>query len=140
MADRLAKVARANQLGGEEGAQIIQYGRKALRAQQVVGVLAAEGCTLEILPKIDGLGDGQSSDSQAAIRRNLVHMLAVALNLEIAPGLITDLGWQKENLLEILIRLFCDKLFAAVHVGMPRRYIAHEDDLPMLRGRDRKSV
>lgn len=134
-AERLARVATASPLGGEEGARILQHGRKALRAQQVVGVLAAEGCTLEILPKIDGLGDGTSAESQAEIRRNLVHMLAVALDLDIASGRIADLGWQRENLLEVLIRLFANKLVEAVHRGMPRRYVGHEEDLPMLRGR-----
>lgn len=135
IADRIAQAAKASTLGGEDGARIIQHGAKSIRAQQVVGVIAADGCTLEILPKIDGLGDGQSSLSQAAIRKNLVNMLAVVLDLEIASGRITELGWQNENLLEVLIRLFCDKLFDAVHRGMPRRYIPYEADLPMLRGR-----
>ncbi|MBY6014699.1 McrC family protein [Qipengyuania gaetbuli] len=134
-ADRLASVARANPLGGEEGARILQHGRTSLRAQQVVGVIAAEDCTLEILPKIDGLGDGDSAASQAQIRRNLVHMLAVALDLDIASGQMARLGWQDENLLEVLIRLFCDRLFEAVHLGLPRRYVAMEEDIPTLRGR-----
>ena len=135
IADRIAQAAQSSSLGGEDGARIIQHGAKFIRAQQVVGVLAADGCTLEILPKIDGLGDGQSSVSQAAIRKNLVKMLAVVLDLEIASGRITELGWQQDNLLEVLIRLFCNKLFDAVHRGMPRRYIPCEEDLPMLRGR-----
>jgi 5-methylcytosine-specific restriction enzyme subunit McrC len=134
-ADRIAAVARANPLGGEEGARILQHGRTALRAQQVVGVIAAQDCTLEILPKIDGLGDGDSAVSQAQIRRNLVHMLAVALDLDIAAGQMARLGWQDENLLEVLIRLFCDRLFEAVHLGLPRRYVAMEEDVPALRGR-----
>jgi 5-methylcytosine-specific restriction enzyme subunit McrC len=62
-------------------------------------------------------------------------MLATALDLEISAGLLTDVGWQRENLLEILIRLFVDKLFVQVHRGLPRRYVAHEADLPALRGR-----
>ncbi|MEN3972312.1 restriction endonuclease [Sphingomicrobium sp. XHP0235] len=134
-ADRIAAVARANPLGGEEGARILQHGRNALRAQQVVGVIAAQDCTLEILPKIDGLGDGDSAAGQAHIRRNLVHMLAVALDLDIAAGQMARLGWQDENLLEVLIRLFCDRLFEAVHLGLPRRYVAMEEDIPTLRGR-----
>jgi 5-methylcytosine-specific restriction enzyme subunit McrC len=48
---------------------------------------------------------------------------------------ITNLGSQRYDLLEILIRLFCDRLFEAVHRGLTRRYIASEDDLPVLRGR-----
>jgi 5-methylcytosine-specific restriction enzyme subunit McrC len=134
-ADRIAAVAKASSLGGERGARIIQHGRTFLKAQQVVGVIAADDCALEILPKIDGLGDGTSEASQAQIRRNLVHMLAVALDLDIAVGRLAHLGWQNENLLEILIRLFCEKLFEAVHLGLPRRYVGHEEDLPKLRGR-----
>ena len=135
IADRIAQTAKASSLGGEDGARIIQHAAKSIRAQQVVGVIAADGCTLEILPKIDGLGDGQSPVIQAAIRKNLINMLAVVLDLEIASGRITELGWQQDNLLEVLIRLFCNKLFDAVHRGMPRRYIPCEEDLPMLRGR-----
>jgi 5-methylcytosine-specific restriction enzyme subunit McrC len=129
-ADRLAAIAKTSPLGGEGGARILQHGRHSLRAAQVVGIIAARDCTLEILPKIDGLeGD------DARTRRNLVHMLAAALDLEIAPGALTDVGWQRENLLEILIRLFANKLFAEVHRGLPRRYVEQQDDLPSLRGR-----
>jgi 5-methylcytosine-specific restriction enzyme subunit McrC len=96
----------------------------------VVGIVAARDCTLEILPKIDGL-----EHNEGQTRTNLVHMLATALELDISPGALTDVGWQKENLLEILIRLFTDKLFGEVHRGLPRRYVAHEADLPALRGR-----
>ena len=132
MADRLVAVARRTRLGGDDGARILHHGRTAIRAGQVVGVLAAPGCTLEILPKIDGLGDAESPRS---LRRELVHMLAVALDLDVDAGTPTDLGVQNENVLEVLIRLFCTKLFAAVHRGLPRRYIQHEADLPALRGR-----
>lgn len=132
MADRLVAVARRASLGGEDGARILHHGRTAIRAGQVVGVLAAPGCTLEILPKIDGLGDPANPTS---LRRELVHMLAVALDLEVDAGTFTDLGVQNENVLEVLIRLFCNKLFAAVHRGLPRRYIQHQADLPTLRGR-----
>src|SRR3546814_5177432 len=61
-------------------------------------------------------------------------MLAVALDLRIDLGKVTDLAWQRETLLEILIRVFCDKLTAALRKGMPRRYVGHDDDLPTLRG------
>lgn len=70
-----------------------------------------------------------------SIRRRLVHMLAVALDLKIDAGQVTTLDWQRETLLEILIRLFSEKLVDAMRQGMPRRYIEHADDLPLLRGR-----
>jgi 5-methylcytosine-specific restriction enzyme subunit McrC len=62
-------------------------------------------------------------------------MLAVALDVEIDVGQITALDWQRETLLEILIRLFSEKLFDAVRQGMPRHYVQQADDLPTLRGR-----
>jgi 5-methylcytosine-specific restriction enzyme subunit McrC len=133
-ADRLMAVARASPLGGKDGGRILVHGRRTLGARQVVGVLAADGVSLEILPKIDVPGaDGAAAHGQ--IRQRLVHMLAVAMDLDIAAGTMTELGWQKETLLEILIGLFARKLADEVRKGMPRRYLAHEDDLTALRGR-----
>lgn len=133
-ADRLMAVARTSPLGGKDGGRILTHGRRALTARQIVGVLAADGVVLEILPKIDVPGlDGLAAHGQ--IRQRLVHMLAVALDLDIAAGAMTELSWQKETLLEILIGLFTRKLADEVRKGMPRRYLAHEDDLTALRGR-----
>ena len=133
-ADRLMAVARASPLGGRDGGRILTHGRRGVTARQIVGVLAADGVTLEILPKIDVPGaEGRAAHGQ--IRKRLVHMLAVALDIDIAAGPVTALGWQKETLLEILIGLFARKLADEVRKGMPRRYLAHEDDLTALRGR-----
>ena len=128
-ADRLIEVARNTRIGGEDGERILINGVRKLRAQQVVGVLAAEGITLEILPKIDG------ADDDAATRHSLVRMLAAVHDLTIASGAMADLSWQRHDLLEILIHLFCDKLFEVLHRGLPRRYVGHEEDLATLRGR-----
>lgn len=134
-ADRLADLARRSPFAGKGGSGVLEHGRRALRARGVVGILAAKDCSLEILPKID-VASGESADLQnAASRKCLIHMLAVALNLKLDPGSITNLAWQRETLLEILIRIFCDKLTEAVRKGMPRRYLEEEDDLPALRGR-----
>lgn len=133
-ADRIASVAAASSLAGRSGGRVLEHGRQGLRAQGVVGVIVADDCVLEILPKIDF--PGQEGDQAAgSIRRRLVHMLAVVLNLEIDAGQITALDWQRETLLEILIRLFSQKLVDALRQGMPRRYLEHNDDLPTLRGR-----
>jgi len=134
-ADRIAAVAAASPLAGRGGGGVLEHGRKGLRARGVVGVIAADGCALEILPKIDVPGAGNTTAQLGAIRKRLVHMLAVALDIRIAAGDITDHDYQRETLLEILIRLFSEKLVEALRQGMPRHYCSHADDLPALRGR-----
>lgn len=133
-ADRLAGLAARSAFAGRGGSGVLEHGRNALRARGVVGILAAGDASLEILPKID-VAPGETPDHEnAAIRKRLVHMLAVALDLKIDLGVITDLAWQRETLLEILIRIFCDKLTETLRKGMPRRYVGREEDLPTLRG------
>jgi 5-methylcytosine-specific restriction enzyme subunit McrC len=134
LAGRIAAVARQSPLAGRAENGILEHGRKALRARGVVGVVAAEGCALEILPKIDVPGHSEQ-ETNGNIRRRMVHMLAVAMDLQIDAGQITALDWQRETLLEILIKLFSEKLAEALRRGMPRRYVTHTDDLPVLRGR-----
>lgn len=90
-------------------------------------VLAVPGRTLEILPKIDGKND--------AVRNALVRMLVVAHDLRVADGALAGMERQLHDLLELLIRLFAARLLAAVRRGLPRRYIACEEDLRLLRGR-----
>jgi 5-methylcytosine-specific restriction enzyme subunit McrC len=132
VADRIAAVAASSPLAGRGGGGVLEHGRKGLRARGVVGVVAAEGCAIEILPKIDFPGE-DGAEVTGSIRRRLVHMLTVALDLKIEAGQVTTLDWQRETLLEILIRLFSEKLVDAVRQGMPRRYVEHADDLPVLR-------
>src|SRR5258706_5713730 len=88
-ADRLAALAKASPLSGQ-GDGVLEHGRNALRARGVVGVLAAEGCSLEILPKIDVAAEGGGKVQNAGIRRRLVHMLAVALGMQIDVGVTTE--------------------------------------------------
>ncbi|WP_457579568.1 McrC family protein [Ensifer adhaerens] len=133
-ANRLAALAARSAFAGRGGNGVLEHGRHALRARGVVGILAAGDVSLEILPKID-VAPGETLDHQnAVIRKRLVHMLAVALDLKIDLGVITDLAWQRETLLEILIRIFCNKLTEALRKGMPRRYVTRDEDLSILRG------
>lgn len=99
-----------------------------LSAQQYVGATQVGALTVEVLPKIEGIAD-------TTIRRNLVAMLSVALDLEISEGDVAKVATQNHGILEVLIRLFCDKLFAQVHRGLVRRYEGREENLPLLRGK-----
>jgi len=134
-AERLAAVAARSPLGGPDGSNILTLTHKALVAGQVVGVIVADGCRLEVLPKLDQAPAGPEADERPALRLQLVHMLATILDFDIAAGENAGLAWQRESLLEILIGLFLDALVDAVRQGLPRQYLQHEDDLPRLRGR-----
>ena len=62
-------------------------------------------------------------------------MLAVAHDLPVAAGALAALDTQRRDLLELIIRLFTEQLLAAVQRGLPRRYVAREDNLRLLRGK-----
>ena len=134
-ADRLAAQARASVFSGRGGEGVLEHGRKGLRARGVVGVIATPGCQLEILPKIEGARDNGVAVDNVTLRNRLIDMLAVAWDIRIDTGAIAQLGWQRNTLLELLIRLYCSKLVDAVRQGIPQQYTDHEDDLPTLRGR-----
>ncbi len=131
-ANALLDAARAHRCGGREGTAILNDHYRHLTAGQIVGVLAAPGCSLEILPKVDPLAPDEKTPD---VRRRLVQMLDVALGLGLSDGGAAPIVRQSETLLDVLVRIFADKLLAEVRRGLPRRYIQCEDDLPALRGR-----
>jgi 5-methylcytosine-specific restriction enzyme subunit McrC len=110
------------------GFEVFKYvNSKTLSAQHYVGAFQFGPHTIEILPKIEG-------SSQNA-RHNLIGMLTVAIGVDISEGEAARLSTQSESILEILIRLFCDKLFIQVHRGLIRRYEGREENLSVLRGK-----
>lgn len=131
-AEALVAAARMHPLGGEDGSGIVSDHRHYLRARQMVGVLAAPGCSLEILPKVDPEAPAEDAPT---VRRRLIALLDLALGLDIGDGAATAMARGAENLLEILIRIFAERLLAETRRGLPRHYLVFEDDLPALRGR-----
>ena len=130
-ANALLQAARSHPLANRSGTNILVDHYNEIRVRQVVGVLAAPGCSLEILPKIDST----SNESDETIRARLVSMLDVALGLKLGDGQNLAMARQKETLLDILIRLFADRLLAEARRGLPRTYMAQEENLAALRGR-----
>lgn len=130
-ANALLTAARAHPLSNQHGTNILIDRHSEIIAGQMVGVIAAPGCSLEILPKIDA----EAVEPEATIRHGLVRMLDVALGLELGDGQAAAMARQTATLLDILIRLFADRLLAEARRGLPRGYLAQEDDLPALRGR-----
>ena len=132
-ADQIAAEARKSQFSGRSGKGVLEHGRKGLRARGIVGVIATPNCQLEILPKIESSNENEVDD--ATLRCRLVHMLAVARDIRIDIRTTSQLDWQRNTVLELLIRLFCIKLVDALRHGIPQQYIDHEEDLPTLCGR-----
>jgi 5-methylcytosine-specific restriction enzyme subunit McrC len=130
-ANALFLAARSHPLANRPGTNILVDRYSEIWAQQVVGVIAAPGCSLEILPKIDSAAD----EGDETIRTRLISMLDVALSLKLGDGQALAMARQKETLLDILIRLFADRLLAEARRGLPRAYMAQEEDLAALRGR-----
>lgn len=130
-ANAMLAAARLHPLGGKEGTAILADHHRHLTAQQMVGVIAAPGCSLEILPKIDP----EDMQTDGAIRHRLVRMLDVALDLNLGDGQASSMARQNETLLDILIRVFADRLLAEARRGLPREYLEQSDDLSALRGR-----
>ena len=126
LADRLHAVARRAKKRLKVPS-VLERTRKGVKAAQVVGIISVPGATLEILPKIDG--------QDGAVRKALVRMLSVAWNLRVADGELAGFDTQRNDLLEVLIGLFANRLLTAVRRGLPRRYIGQEEDLQLLRGR-----
>ena len=75
----------------------------------MVGVLVTNSVELEILPKIDS-GDESSDEDYGGMRQNLIGMLAKVFSMKVSRGELSVLGWQRENLLEILVGLFCREM------------------------------
>lgn len=103
-------------------------GEAMLSASQYVGAVQIGSLTVEVLPKVEGI-DGTT------MRRNLVAMLSVAYGLQVSVGEAASVATQRFGLLEFLVRLFANRLFAELHRGLVRRYEAREENLSVLRGR-----
>lgn len=131
-ANALLAAARAHPLGGRDGTDILCDHHAFVRARQMVGVLAAPGCSLEILPKVDPEAPDEHTPT---VRGRLVHMLDVALGLGLSVGAAAAMARRADALLEVFIAAFADQLLAEVRRGLPRQYRACEEDLRALRGR-----
>lgn len=131
-AEALVGAARAHPLGGKNGRAILTHYHAHLKAGQMVGVLAAQGCSLEILPKLD---PSKPAEGEPTVRAGLVMLIDLALDLGIDAGDFETMRTGEDTLLEVFIRLFARRLATEVRRGLPRLYLTREMDLRALRGR-----
>ena len=116
---------------------IFKYGwdgrTDTLIAQNFVGIIHLGNTIIEILPKIEKIGNTENIELPI-IRRNLLKMLIISKKLNVLPGEISSTHSQ-DSFWDILMHLFCERLRQAITEGQIRRYEYQEDILPVLRGR-----
>lgn len=103
-------------------------GHRRLIAQQYVGIFHIGNITIEILPKIEGL-------TANSIRKNLIAMLAKTRKLDIKDADLARLNVENLNLLEVLIRIYCEKFFAEAKKGLIHSYEKRQENLNYVKGK-----
>lgn len=127
-AEALERLSDRLRASGMKGGFITHANRTTLKARQFVGVVQLGAEAIEIIPKIDGL-------DECGTRIHLFRMLARAGWVDLHELDAARLAEQHRDILEIFIRLFCDKLFAELHRGLVGAYRRESGDLPALRGK-----
>jgi 5-methylcytosine-specific restriction enzyme subunit McrC len=130
----LRQLERLNQ---QTGVELVRLEYKRLRATSYVGVIQLGNATLQVLPKVDATGrdDRRDPHSVASAAANLLWMLVYAGGLPVYEGEMATLLKRRDNLFEILVRIFCQQLAEQLARGMYCCYQRREDSLPVLKGR-----
>lgn len=128
-------------LGPDAAADVVEAGQKLgirlaswdspnrIRFHQFVGLVAIDSLQLEILPKVDGWSGVEKA------RRALLHMLAVAHDLDVKPSDLAACDFQEEPVLTSLARIYTTKLLEALRRGLRQEYRIQEERLARMRGK-----
>jgi 5-methylcytosine-specific restriction enzyme subunit McrC len=125
---------RINQQAKKE---IINLGRKGIRANEMIGLVRVNQIIFQILPKIDqkaGEPDGPEGKANAAVL-NLLFLLSYAYDLKLYQPDLAHLASRHANWYEILTYLFSSDLHRQIQLGFAQNYIFREENLSVIRGR-----
>jgi len=131
---RWRRLRRADrQVERNQGSSVFDWSRTdAAKAKSLVGVLAVEGLTVEVLPKVDTTEWEEGSD---CAQQNLLFMLQRAGWLPFRETGTSGLEQESGSLLDVFARLFADRLLEELRRGHDRAYLLREENLRFLRGR-----
>ncbi len=97
-------------------------------ANQYCGLFSDGEKTYRILPKI--------SDKEEDNQKYLLYMLLKAYNIKLKnEDFIQNVDGQELTLLDILIKIYTDKVWREISKGVYREYISEQDNLNVLKGR-----
>jgi 5-methylcytosine-specific restriction enzyme subunit McrC len=137
----LESLDRLNQSSGRD---LVRLERNGLRATQFVGVIQADGYTIQILPKIDydseananaTIGSPSFERATASAAQNFLYLLTHTRRLTLHSQSLATLSTNRGTWLEMLTRLFAIELLTQLQQGFHQDYIRREDLLPYVRGR-----
>ena len=133
----LKEFALANQTDRQGNYRpVLTFRNGELRTGNYVGVIETRhGTVLEILPKMDFVGDAEEF---TGTRQVFLQMLRTWRGLRTAQFNETSISELRHfHILDVFVRLFLANLVRLTQRGLARHYHGVEDNLPRLRGRIR---
>jgi len=115
--------------------RIFDWRHNEVWARNYVGVIQVPGLILEILPKIDKSKPEADKKELLLAQHNLLYMLSFTRKLPFEERELASLELQKMPLLEVLIRLFANRLLEELRRGVDHTYVQREENLPYIKGK-----
>lgn len=115
--------------------RIFDWRHNEVWAKNYVGVIQVPGLSLEILPKIDKSKAEADEQERLLAQHNLLYMLSFTRKLPFEERDLATLKLQKLPLLEVLIRLFANRLLEELRRGVDHAYVHREENLPRVKGK-----
>ncbi|MXN92860.1 restriction endonuclease [Flavobacterium sp. Sd200] len=105
-----------------------------IKFKQYVGVIQADGLTIEILPKID-IAVNQISDEKAVWQKALIEMLRVTKKLKVQKVGEANVTKQNIHLLDIYFEWFLNEVEVLLHQGLIKQYYKQTGNVKALKGK-----
>jgi len=113
----------------------LEITRKTLKPQNLVGVVAVEGLTLQILPKLLKSASYEELERKKRILiGNLIKMLSIGGEIPIKPSEIASIDLEQVPFLEILITIYATKLLEVLKYHRYYTYRQIEEELNHVKG------
>lgn len=105
-----------------------------IKLAQHCGIVRLPTCVVEVLPKV-GMADARTTDELERSRGALLAMLHSARQVAITKIGSAPQQAVRAPLLDIFIEAFLHCALEQARRGLISRYVAHADDLPVIKGR-----
>jgi len=105
-----------------------------IKLAQHCGIVRLQTCVVEVLPKV-GMADARATDALERSRGALLAMLHSTRQVAITKVGTAPQQAVRAPLLDIFIEAFLHCALDQARRGLISRYVAHADDLPVIKGR-----